>query len=237
MKRVLACLMMATMLMVFLAPGRGGGGRGGGGGGRGGGGGGGSAPRPQVNPAIQQDQTALASAQSDLNKAQAAIDEAVKKQTQAFQSSDDYKAAQKAVDDATAEVSKTRDAALTKLKGDPSYKTAAAREDAANKKVAALQAKHAAQDAIDEAAKEALDDGGVTTKMENAALDADSDYAGAKQKLADATKALADMKKTFQDGLKDNADLATLYKARDDAQTKVTDAQNKLRTDAMARGG
>jgi hypothetical protein len=103
--------------------------------------------------------------------------------------------------------------------------------------VATLQAKHASQDLIDEAAKEALDDGGVTSKMEKAALDADSDYTGAKQKLADATKALADMKKTFDDGLKDNADLAPLYKTRDDAQTKVTDAQNKLKTDAMARGG
>jgi hypothetical protein len=52
--------------------------------------------------------------------------------------------------------------------------------------------------------------------------------------VVDANKALADMRKTFQDGLKDNADLKPLRDTKDAAVTKVTDAQKKLQTDSVA---
>ncbi len=215
------------------------GGRGGGGGGRGGGGGGGyggggGQQAPRVNPAIAQDQQALAAAMSDQQKAQVALDEAIKKMQKDFDATPDVTAAQKAVTDASADLAKAREGVLAKLKTNASYKAAADKVAAAEKKVADLQAKHGSADAISAANSEAFKLSGVTSKMERDALEGDPDYVAAKGKVVDANKALADMRKTFQDGLKDNADLKPLRDTKDAAVTKVTDAQKKLQTDSVA---
>jgi hypothetical protein len=202
-----------------------------------GGGGGGQAPRPRVNPAIAADQAALTAAQSDLTKAQAAVDEAVKKQTKDFESGAEFTAAQKALTDAQAELSKARETVIAKLKANAAYKSASDKEAAANAKVADLQRKRGSTDAINEANAEAFKLSGVTSKMERDALESDGDYQVAKGKVLEANKAVADLRKTFLDGLKENPDLKAVYDAKDAATAKVTEAQNKLKTDSVANAG
>ncbi len=189
--------------------------------------------RPQVNPAIQQDQQALQTAYAEQTKAQTTLDLAIKKAQSQFDSAPDTLAAQKAIDDASAALDKARTAVVEKLKKNPAYKAAADKEDAANAKVADLQKRHAPQSTIADASDEAFKLSATTDKLLRAALEGDSDYLAAQQKLVDASKALADMKKSFLDGLKENTDVKALYTAKDAAATKVTEAQTKLNADSL----
>jgi hypothetical protein len=203
-------------------------------GGRGGGRGGGGQQMPRVNPAIVQDQQALQAAMAEQTKAQAALDEGVKKAQKEFEGSADMTVAQKAATEASAEQTKVRETVLAKLKTNSSYKAAADKVAAADKKVADLQAKHASPDAIAAASSEAFKLSAVTSKMERDALDGDPDYAAAKGKVLEANKAVVDLRKTFNDGLKDSEALKPLRDAKDAAVAKVTEAQDKLRTDMVA---
>ncbi len=97
------------------------------------------------------------------------------------------------------------------------------------------------KDAIAAKSSEVFQDGGVTSKLERSALEADPGYLAADRKLTEANAALMGLRSKFKESLKTEPSLATLRQARDDAQTKVTTAQAKFDADrrgtATASGG
>ena len=227
---VAAAAMLAPTPAVF-AKGRGG--RGGRGGGRGR-----AAPMAPVNPTLAKDQEEITTDQTAYDKANAALTAAKAKLDHEFLLSPDYAAGQKNVDDAEAAMQKSREAALAKLAAsNPEYKADIAKENAAQKQIEMLQAKHAGQSEIAAQAQIAFSLSGVTDKMERAALDSDPDYQAAKTKVAATNKALADLKTQFDDGLKDNTTIAPLLQAKTDAETKLASAKTKYQTDMAAPGG
>src|ERR1041384_6324413 len=105
-------------------------------GGGGGGGGGAAPPRPDpnTNPTVIADKAEISKLNADAIKLQAQIDTAVKKTTAEYLKTPEYAEAQKAADDASAEIAKAKEAGLAKLKAQADYKAATAKEEAARGK-------------------------------------------------------------------------------------------------------
>jgi hypothetical protein len=193
-------------------------------------------PTNSLNTTLTADQKDITDDQAALTKAAKDLNEATNKLLVDFDKSPDAIAAKKAVADAEAALETARDAAVAKMGDDPAYKAAVAKETAAKADLDKLRNDDTPdQDAISAKATEVFEDGGATSKLERTALQGDAKYAAAQKAATDADATYNALRNKAKDALKDDPSLTTLRQARDDAQTKLTAAQNKL--DEDRKGG
>jgi len=243
----MAVAVSAAMLVVtgdaFARGGRGGGGggRGGGGGGRGGGGGGGMGgssgqqmqpQQSQENPTITADKKDLSTLRTAQEKAQREYNDALVKFEKEYEKSPEYADAQKGLEEATKGVNAARDALIEKLKAQPDYKAALAKESDAKKKLDTMRNNGASRDQISSQSKVILDAGDAVGKMEKKATDSDAAYADAMKKVAEAKAALQVQKDAMAAKGKEDDALSKLKATVDDGTAKIAAAQKKLEDDS-----
>jgi hypothetical protein len=216
------------------------GGRGGGGGGRGGGGGGGNmggGGRPQQqqteNPTITADRQQVATLTASFNKANLDYMDALKKFNDEYMKQPEYADAQKAADEANKALEAARTACIERLKKDSAeYNAADKKWKAEQAKLSQMESKGITSPQRQAQAKAINDVAIIVDKLETDALSKDPVYQDAKKKLADAMAALKVEKDKLADASKADANLSTLKQAADTAKSTLADAQKKFQTDS-----
>jgi hypothetical protein len=234
-RSLLVVLGLAAMLLIPAADAYARGGRGGGGGGRGGGGGG--APPPPPDPFAAQNKD-VADATTAMKDAEAAYNKGALAFEADYKKTPDYAAAQKTMDDATAEVDAARTAAINKLKtGSVEYKAAVLKVTDARKKLDTIRANGGTREQISAQSKAIQDASDAVTKLETDAVTKDTRSQDAKKKLAEATDGLKVQKDKMTDAKKEDEKLKELQTAVDAAKTKVDDAKKALADAKAAKSG
>jgi hypothetical protein len=198
--------------------------RGGGGGGRA------AAPSPQAQ-ALMADRKEISTIEGELATINTKVAEVTRKAMDEAGKTDEFQAAQKAIDDANTDVKRARDNAMTKLNANAEYKEARAKELAAQAKMAQLKTEGATAAEREAQSKLVLDLGGVTSKMERDALASDTDYAAAQKKLSDSIAAMKVLHDKVTESLKSNEEYKGLAQQQEDTKQKLADAKKKLSTD------
>jgi len=225
---VLAALALVVLLPFPTAYGQR---RGGGGGGRGGGGGAPPKPDPNTNPTVIADRAEVSQVQAEMIKLNKQIDTTVNTMTADFHKTDDYIAAKKVLDDANAELTVSREAAMKKLAAQPDYKAAKEKEKAAQAKLNDMKSRNAARDLIAVQSSEVLKLGGITSKLEREGLAADPVYSAAQKKVADATAAMKVVNDQLAEQIKANKEITDLKTQQTEAKAKLADANKRLAQD------
>ncbi len=176
----------------------------------------------------------IQAAQSDVTKAQTALAEVVTKLRTDFEAGKDWQDAQAAQKQAQAEFDAAKKPVIEAVKKSFKYQNAEKEKAEAEKELADLRAKNVIGDPILKAVNKQADATSEMMKLENEAMNADSKVVEARKKLAEATTAVAMLKKQFDSSLGTDAGWQESKKAVDMAQEQVATAQKELK-DALAR--
>ncbi|HVX84535.1 MAG TPA: hypothetical protein VH253_06935 [Phycisphaerae bacterium] len=193
--------------------------------------GGGNPAAARMQRMLTTDQQQITQAQGALDTASKALADATEKRLRDFEHSPELKAAQKAVDEGVNNLEATRRSVLETLRQSPAYTEASAKLAVAKAKAADLTDRGASAADIAGASKEVDRLDALINALEQSALAGDATIKTARETLAAASNALKTMKDKFAaDGASDST-LASLKQARDDAQKKLTAAQDKMEAD------
>jgi len=173
-------------------------------------------------------------AQSDVTKAQAALNEVVGKLRSDFEAGKDWQDAQAAQKQAQAEFEAAKKPIVEAVKKKLNYQTAEKEKAEAEKQLADLRARNVIGDPILKAVNKQADATAEMMKLENDALNADPKVLEARKKLAEATAAVIALKKQFDSSISTDAGWQENKKAVDMAQEQVATANKELK-DALAR--
>jgi len=191
-------------------------------------------PPPVDRSGSIQARKKITDAQSDVTRAQAALTEVVTKLRTDFEAGKDWQDAQAAQKAAQAEFEAAKKPVVEAVKRNFKYQTAEKERAEAEKELADLRAKNVIGDPILKAVNKQADAASEMMKIENEALNADAKVVEARKKLAEATQAVAMLKKQFDSSLTTDAGWMEAKKGVDMAQEQVATAQKELK-DALAR--
>ncbi len=165
-----------------------------------------------------------ASIQTEFNTATQHLEDLKKARRTEFESSDEYKAARQAVEDATTALNKARDQARANLKSNADYQAALNQLAAAKKRIADLKASNASHQELDAATTDAFNKSAVPERLETAAFAADPAV----------QKAIADLKAAKDNStqliaandrkLKEDPEIVAATAQRDTLKTKLAAA-------------
>jgi hypothetical protein len=196
------------------------------------GGSGGTLNVTPLNPVVAQDQVDVAEALAARKKAQAAIDEAIRRLVREFEESPDMESAGKDLRDAQEDLAQQRDLLMARLRKNDAYRAAAERVAAAEERAEQLKAQ-GSEGAASAAAQQAFRLSAQTAKMERDAQQEDASYRSAKQRVMEFSRTLADRRRAFQRGLREHKDLLPLRAALDKAAAHYAEVDKRLKKDVI----
>ena len=191
-------------------------------------------PPPVDRSGSIQARKKITDAQADVTKAQAALAEVVSKLRTDFEAGKDWQDAQAALKQAQMEFEAAKKPVIEAVKKNFKYQTAEKEKIAAEKELADLRTNNVIGDPILKAVNKQADAISEMMKMENDAMNADPKVVEARKKLAEATTAVALLKKQFDSSVGTDAGWQENKKAVDMAQEQVATAQKELK-EALAR--
>lgn len=192
-------------------------------------GGNGNQPATPVDDSPVKNAAAAANTAHDAQrKAETALNDLTRKLTNEYEQTPEMKSALDEVHAQQAAYNAASKAVTDKLASSAEYKKAAADKAAADAKVAKLRADTASPDDITAASNDALAKAAVVSKLQLDAVNADPNAVEARNKLATANQKAAELRKTFTDGLANNADWSAAKKAVDDAKDASKQADQAL---------
>jgi hypothetical protein len=151
-----------------------------------------------------------------------------------FEGGKDWQDAQAALKAAQAEFDAAKKPVIEAVKRDFKYQQAEKERVEAEKELADLRARNVIGDPILKAVNKQADATSEMMKLETNAMNADAKVVEARKKLAEATQAVALLKKQFDSSLTTDAGWMENKKTVDMAQEQVATAQKELK-EALAR--
>jgi hypothetical protein len=173
-------------------------------------------------------------AETEVNRAKAALADVVAKLRMDFEAGQDWQNAQTAQKQAQADYDAARKPVVEAVKKKPNYQNAEREKAAAEKELADLRAKNVIGEAILKAVNRQADATTEMMKLENEAMNAEPKVVEARKKLAEANAAVVMLKKQFDSSLSADTSWQEAKKGMDMAQEQVATAQKELK-EALAR--
>jgi hypothetical protein len=201
----------------------------------------GNFPSLEVHDAVVANARA-ATARALFRRAESALSNAVRKTVKAFENSADVREAQKAEKDAYEKYATARRRALQSVLEDPKYRAIMSLRSELSERIAYKRANRSVDDRTD---REVMDDvlalatlkmnyAADARAMEQLALETNSEAKDAQAKLRQAATRVSDLRRDFDDALRNDRDLVAARQNLEDARVAKLTASAYLRGAAIA---
>jgi hypothetical protein len=189
-----------------------------------------TAPIPPVDAApLNQANTELTKAKTDLRKSQAVLSGAVLRFEKSIDAKPDVKVATQELTVAQSELQNATAKVMNILRSDAAYKVATEKAQTAKADVAQLRTNaDAAPDQRYAAAQASLAANDAVSKIESAALSGDPQVVQARATVATKAEAVKKARAQYETALHDDPDWTAASKDVDEKKTKVADAEKAL---------